>query len=80
MLLEKIKSDHIQRLGKKDFLKATVFFFKDFIYLRETEWKRGARSDSRGEGEEAGSLVTRELDVGLDPRTPGLWPELKADA
>ena len=29
---------------------------------------------------EADSSLSRELDVGLDPRTPGSWPELKADA
>jgi len=29
---------------------------------------------------EAGFLLSREPDVGLDPRTLGPWPEPKADA
>lgn len=51
------------------------FFFKDFIYLfvrerasesehRQTEWK----AESEGE---AGSLRSKEPDVGLDPRMLG---------
>lgn len=32
------------------------------------------------EGEEAGSLLGREPDVGLSPRTPGSQLEPKADA
>ena len=28
---------------------------------------------------EVGSPLSREPDVVLDPRTPGSWPELKAD-
>ena len=32
------------------------------------------------EGEvEADAPLSREPDMGLDPRTPGSWPELKAD-
>ena len=61
-----------------------VGIFKDFIYLficeresesehRQTEWK----AESEGE---AGSLQSKEPDVGLDPRTLGSWPEPKAAA
>jgi len=47
-----------------------------FIYLREREWE-----NTEGEGKgEAGSLLSQEPDVGLDPRTPGPWPEPKAVA
>ena len=45
-------------------LFALLFFKEDGIYLFER--KRG--SPSRGEGE-ADSMLSRELDVGLDPRT-----------
>jgi len=42
------------------------FFFKeDFIYLTEHKQR-----DQQAEGE-AGSLLSKEPDVGLDPRTPG---------
>ena len=45
---------------------------------RERERKRAqARGDTEGE---AGSQPSREPDVGMDPRTPGSRPELKADA
>ena len=51
------------------------FFFKDFIYLfdRERERERAhkqAERQAKGEGEE-GSPLSREPDVGLDPRTLG---------
>ena len=42
-----------------------------FIYL-------SGRGEKQAEGE-ASFLLSREPEVGLDPRTPGLWPELKAD-
>ena len=43
------------------------------MYLRE--------SANRGNGEgEAGSPLSREPNVGLDPRTPGSRPEPKAEA
>ena len=63
----------------------TLIFFKIlFIYLTERE-----RAQAWGGREgEAGSLLSRHPDVGLDtglilglnPRTLGLQPELKADA
>ena len=37
----------------------------------------GIAAEAEGE---AGSLLSRELDLGLDPRTPGSQPKLKADA
>ena len=48
-------------------------FLKDFIYL----FDRGGGAEGEGE---ANTWMSREPDVGLDPRTPGSHPELKADA
>ena len=42
-------------------------FLKDFIYLFDIE---NERAQAGGEGK-AGSLLGREPDVGLDPRTVG---------
>ena len=53
-----------------------LFFFKDFIYL----FDRQRSQVGREAGKEAGSLLSREPDVGLDPRTPRSWPEPKAEA
>ena len=44
----------------------------------ETASKRG--NTSRGRGRGRSRLIAKEPDVGLDPRTPGLRPEPKADA
>lgn len=53
--------------------EATFYFFKRF-YLFERERL------SRGEGQrEADSPLSREPYMGLNPRTPGSRPELKAD-
>ena len=61
-----------------------ILLFKDFIYLFETgsEWERErehtqAREEAEEEGE-ADFLLSREPNEGLDSRTLGLWPELKA--
>ena len=46
------------------------FFFKIlFIYLREKEWEGG------GSEGEADSLMSRVPNVGVDPGTPGSWPQ-----
>ena len=46
------------------------FFFKDFIYLFERQSTReqwgGAETEAKGEAE---SLLSREPNAGLDPRT-----------
>ena len=47
-----------------------------FIYLKEREHKW--RGEAEGEGE-AGSSLSGEPNVGLDPRTLRSCPELKAD-
>ena len=55
------------------------YFFKDFIYLfmRETHTRREReRQRERQAGEKQASC--REPDMGLDPKTPGLHPRLKA--
>ena len=56
-----------------------LFILKILIYsfIRETEhkWEGGAE----GEGE-ADSLLSREFNAGLDPRTLGSQCDLKADA
>ena len=57
-------------------------FFKDFIYLFERQHEREREHEQRGQGKgegEADSLLNREPDVDLDPRTLGPWPEPKAD-
>ena len=54
-----------------DMLFRKRFFFKDFIYLFMKDTERG-RDIGRGR--------SREPDVGLDSRSPGSQPELKADA
>ena len=58
------------------------FFFKDFIYLvdseRQTASKRG--NTSRGSGRGRSRLPVEEPNAGLDSITPGSHPELKADA
>lgn len=47
-------------------------------HIREREWSsRGAEAEGKGD---AGSPLSREPRVGLDARTPGLRPDLKADA
>lgn len=38
---------------------------------KQAEWQAEAER-------EAGSLWSKEPNIGLDPRTLGLWPELKA--
>ena len=45
------------------------------IYLRESPRKQGGAVEE-GEGD---TLVSREPDVELDPRTPGSWPDPQAD-
>ena len=52
---------------RNDVLKK--FFFKDFIYLFDRERLQVGREAGREREEEAGSLLSRQLDVGLDPRT-----------
>ena len=53
------------------------FLKKDFIYLteRNKEWERERERTAEGEGEgegngEAGSLISRDPNDGLDPRIP----------
>ena len=59
-----------------------LIFFKDFIFYLfeeiETASKRG--NTSRGSGKGRSRLIVEEPNVGLDPRTLGSRPELKADA
>ena len=53
-----------------------LYFFKIlFIYSRETK-REGQKHRQREEKQ----TPCREPKVGLDPRTPGSRPELKADA
>ena len=55
-----------------------VFFLRFYLFERERE-SRQAGEAAEGEGE-AGSPLSREPDVGLDPTTLGSRPEPKADA
>ena len=62
-------------------LTSALFFFKIlFIHLteRETASKRGNTGRAGGRGRSR--FPVEEPDVGLDPRTLGSRPELKADA
>ena len=68
---------------KRDKQKKNSSFFLKIFYLfilteRETASER--RNTSRGSGRERSRLPVEEPDVGLDPRTPGSRPELKAGA
>ena len=49
----------------------SFFFFKDFIHLfdRERDHKYAERQADREREEDAGSLLSREPDAGLNPRT-----------
>ena len=61
-------------------ISAIYFLIYLFIYLRERERERasaGGKAEAEGE---AGSLLSREPKVGLDPKTPRSGPEPKADA
>ena len=60
------------------------FFLKNnFIYLREGVRGRERENEqwggTEGERRKADSPLSRAPDVGLHPRTPGLWPELNTD-
>ena len=46
-----------------------AIFFKDLIYLFDRERSQVGREAGREREEEAGSLLSREPDAGLDPRT-----------
>ena len=54
-----------------------VFFLKFYLFI----WQREITSRQRGRQreEEAGSLLSREPDAGLHPRTLRSWPEPKAE-
>ena len=55
------------------------FFLKGFyVFIHERHTHR-ERERGRGIGRGRGRLPSREPDVGLHPRTPGPYPELKAD-
>jgi len=62
----------LPRLNSKPPSSSFFFFLKIlFIYLTEREIARaGTQAGGVGEGE-AGFLLSREPDVGLDPRTLG---------
>ena len=56
------------------------FTLRFFLFDRERHSERGNTSGGRGERGEAGFPPSREPNVGLNPRTLGSGPELKADA
>ena len=54
-----------------------LYSSKNFFFI----WERGSMNRVEGGVEgEADSPLSREHNVGFDPRTPGSWPESKADA
>ena len=57
-------------------------FFGDVNAIERTEWVSNHTSGGEGAEEEGetGPPLSREPDGGLDPRTLGPWPELKAHA
>ena len=55
-------------------LSQEFFFLRFYLFMHETEREREAETQAEGE---AGSMH-REPDVGLDPRSPGSGPGLKA--
>ena len=57
---------------------STAFLFKDFIYLFEVRERMSGEERGRGRGE-AVSPLNMTPNAGLDPRTPRLWLEPKAD-
>ena len=59
--------------------KLVLPLFKDFIYLFDRQRSQVGKEAGRERGE-AGSLLSREPDVGLNPRTLGSQPEPKAEA
>ena len=64
------------KAGLAIFISDRLDFFKDFIYLFIKERQRERQRHRQREKQ----APCREPDVGLDPRTPGSQPELKADA
>ena len=59
----------------------THTYIKKLFFERETEIVTDiAREHKQGGEEETGSPLSREPHVGLDPRTLGSYPELKANA
>ena len=72
--LEKATFSLIQKVF---FLLCFVLFLKIiYLFIYQRQWAQ-AEWQAEAEGE-AGSLLSKEPDVGLDPRTLGSWPELKA--
>ena len=55
-----------------------IFFFS-FLRFYLCIWERERAWAGRGAEGEADSLLSREPDIGLYPRTLGSWPEAKAD-
>ena len=73
-------------IGSWHFFKERfIFLKKDYLFIREREreWEREraqAEGGAMGEGEgETDFLLSVELDMGLDSKTLGPWPEPKAD-
>ena len=67
---------------RRDMPMITFFLKKTFyllIWKRVGERERPCKRAQAGGAGEADSLWSREPNVELDPRTPGSWPELKAD-
>ena len=67
---------HVKNLTNKILVHLILFLKKYFIYLLQRERERERARAGGG----ADSLLSREPQVGLDPRTPGPRPEWKADA
>ena len=69
--MKQVKSVPTEKRYLRNFTSCTNFVFKIlFIYLREKETEREREHKQGGEGE-AGSLLNREPNAGLDSRTLG---------
>ena len=56
--------------GFQSLSKGNNYFFKIVFVWQSKRWRRHKQGEWQAEGEgEAGSLLSREPDVGLDPRT-----------
>ena len=60
------------------FLKILFIYF--CVRERERDWELEHTQAGGGAEGEADTPLSREPDPGLDPRTLGSWPKLKADA
>ena len=67
-------------MRRSHYLIPQFIFFKDFVYLFMIEREREKERERQRHRQREKQAPRREPDVGLNPRTPGSRPKLKADA